>query len=454
MALIPNLCQFASCFSDNCCLAGCFQSPAAGTPVGPGIHPITITLTDCSHNTTITNCGLDFVVTAPSNCCVTPPTNMVLWLPFDETSGATTANYIPGGNPGTLLNGPTHNLGSYVANSLCFDAVNDYVQVASYPALGFGTGKFSVDAWVKPNTTGTIRGIVEHREVIPPLPTVRGYVLLLWSDNTIAFQMGDGSGGPNVGWQNFNSTLQVPLDGQWHHVAVTVQRPGAITAYLDCAPMLMGSSAPYPGSVTPPANIPLYVGGDPTPNSGFNGCIDEVELSRRALRADEIKAIYDARCKGKCRIDCYTGKVNILECWLGGFTNTLSFYNPSSVKQTFQWSLQPLPVGPGCTVAGINICQPRRRAAKSPAHETLPLPSLLAAPARGIDSRRRRARPGRRRHRESIPRAGAARGLGSGRVSWAGDLTARRRGWQMFIPARRLIGRNLFSTGALSSGGG
>jgi hypothetical protein len=72
-AYVPDLCQFTHCFRDNCCLASCAQSPAAGTPVGPGTYPILLTLTDCAGNTlTSTNCRLDFVVTDNgcfTNCC-------------------------------------------------------------------------------------------------------------------------------------------------------------------------------------------------------------------------------------------------------------------------------------------------------------------------------------------------------------------------------------------------
>jgi N-acetylneuraminic acid mutarotase len=231
--------------------------------------------------------------------CVPPPANMVLWLPLDETAGLSAQN-LAGGNNGVHVNGPSYNLGSHVANSLCFDAVDDYVQVASYPALGFGTGDFSMDAWVKVNAASFPgRVIVSHREVLTSPLRVRGYVLFLWPDNSIAFQMGDG----NANWQNFNSTLIVPLDNRWHHVAVTVQRSGAITAYLDGTQVqIMGSATLYPGSVTPPPNIPLYVGGDTVaPNATFNGCIDEVELFSRVLTQAEIHALWKADSAGKCK---------------------------------------------------------------------------------------------------------------------------------------------------------
>src|SRR5437773_10859188 len=48
--IVPDLCQFKQCYTDNCGPISCFQSPAAGTVVGPGITPITLTIKDCAGN--------------------------------------------------------------------------------------------------------------------------------------------------------------------------------------------------------------------------------------------------------------------------------------------------------------------------------------------------------------------------------------------------------------------
>src|SRR5207245_6491004 len=86
--------------------------------------------------------------TATVITCVPPPAGMTLWLPFDETSGTTSANLYPGGNNGTQINAPTVTSG-YVANSLCFDGSSQYVVVPDYSAINPGTGDLSIDAWVK-----------------------------------------------------------------------------------------------------------------------------------------------------------------------------------------------------------------------------------------------------------------------------------------------------------------
>jgi len=70
--MVPDLCRFTNCFSDDCCFPTCTQSPAAGSIVGPGTYPITVTVKDCSGNTNTTPCVLNLVVTAPSTGCETP----------------------------------------------------------------------------------------------------------------------------------------------------------------------------------------------------------------------------------------------------------------------------------------------------------------------------------------------------------------------------------------------
>jgi len=65
---IPDLCLPASvCASDNCGLVGCSQSPPAGTGVGIGVHPITVTVYDCASNAA--SCVVNFTVIAPAGGC-------------------------------------------------------------------------------------------------------------------------------------------------------------------------------------------------------------------------------------------------------------------------------------------------------------------------------------------------------------------------------------------------
>lgn len=63
--VIPDFCQYALlCAADNCGPITCTQSPPAGTLVGPGVHPLTVTVLDCASNAV--SCSLNFTVIAPA----------------------------------------------------------------------------------------------------------------------------------------------------------------------------------------------------------------------------------------------------------------------------------------------------------------------------------------------------------------------------------------------------
>jgi hypothetical protein len=94
---IPDLCKLSSsCASDNCGPLNCAQSPAAGTIVGPGTYPITITVSDCASNSA--SCVLNFVVTPPPGGCNTNP-------PCPLTLAATLNTGTTNGNGGLLPTG-------------------------------------------------------------------------------------------------------------------------------------------------------------------------------------------------------------------------------------------------------------------------------------------------------------------------------------------------------------
>jgi hypothetical protein len=430
--VVPNLCLFTNCFSAPC--GSVTQSPLAGTVLGPGSHMITVTVQNCAGSSLIcevpftvdpgptiacpanitlttssnsavaifsvtatgntgpvvcsppsgsafplgtnlvtctatnscTNVTCSFTVTVSAVTCTPPPANMVLWLKFDEAAGATAFNACAG-NHGALVNGPAHNPGQYVANSLCFDGVSQYVQVAPYPAMQFGTSDFSVDAWVKPATLdNSLRTIVDHREENGSV--VRGYTLFLGGNNSIGFQIGDG------GFVNYPFAASVvPVDGQWHHVAVTVKRndPQGIRVYVDgVADPLPRDPTGHPGSVTAGPCYPFRVASRSSSVSAlFPGCVDEVELFRRALTPSEVQSLFSARSQGKCRFSCQPGG-GLPACWSGGvITNSLVINNYLPTPQAFNWSLAPLPAGPGCSKPGPTF---------SPASGTLMVPAWSA----------------------------------------------------------------------------
>ena len=227
--------------------------------------------------------------------CVVPPGNLVLWLPFDETSGTTSANIAPvlGKNNGTQVGGPTVVLGAYVDNSLSFNG-SQYVMVTNYAAINPGpTQGFTLDAWVNRGTTGPNSPpwvVLDKRDPASGF----GYSLSVDYGHVFITLSGD----------NYDSSPEVvPADGQWHFIAVSVLpgSPGQGEIYID-------GNAPVPFTPTAAdvANLvtsaPFLVGKSiVSGNQPWQGGIDEVEMFGRALGASEIKGIFDAGPAGKCK---------------------------------------------------------------------------------------------------------------------------------------------------------
>ena len=239
--------------------------------------------------------------------CVPAPANLALWLPFDETSGPRAANLAPGGSPGSLINGPTHDLTGFVDHSLSFSGGNQSVAVPSYAAINPGTNQdFSLDAWVKrpvgaPNSPPSV--VLDKRDPVSHL----GYSLSV--DYGHVFLTMSGYNAADV-------TDQVPADGQWHFLAVTVARNQANGGHF-----YVDGNTPVaftPVNVNLTTSAPFLVGEsltDPGANQPWTGGIDEVEYFNRALSAAEVRAIYQAGAAGKCKPACVAAPAN-LALWL------------------------------------------------------------------------------------------------------------------------------------------
>jgi hypothetical protein len=239
----------------------------------------------------------------PSAPCVEAPTNLVLWLPFDEINGSTSANLAAPADPGTQVGNPTPILYAYVANSLSFNGVNQYVTVPDYPAIEIGTNDFTIDAWVQYPTNSSGGTILDKRTYIGGNYT--GYIFDL-SGGILLIQLDPGYFNGN----NFD-TNTVPADGNWHFVAVTVRRTSTngIQFYVDGHPTATSNPTSHEGSLS--NNASLQVGGSTLAGTYWQGGLDEVEVFNRALSTNELYTIYSAGTAGKCKPCCYLKDLTI-----------------------------------------------------------------------------------------------------------------------------------------------
>jgi Concanavalin A-like lectin/glucanases superfamily/Immunoglobulin domain len=287
-------------------------------PSGSGFSPGTTTTVLCvaSNCAGSASCSFTISIQCAANPCIPAPANMVLWLPFDETSGTNSANLVPGGNNGLRVNSPIVTSG-FVANSLSFDGASQYVDVPSYTAINFGTNDFSIDAWVRraaADTGTSARIIVDKRDQSGGVYTGFAFYLI-GSPGTLGFDLADGASFNGGTYTRYSSSFAVPNDQQWHHVAITVARghTNGLLFYLDgVADSVPGNPAVRPGSIS--SASPLRVGAQSS-SVGFlfSGSIDEVELFSRALAPTELAALFNAGSAGKCK--CVPAPANMV-LWL------------------------------------------------------------------------------------------------------------------------------------------
>jgi hypothetical protein len=155
--------------------------------------------------------------------------------------------------------------------------------VPSNPAYDFGTGDFTVEAWVLPATGGRVlarMGEGSSQDI--------GWALTLNADGTLTFEnryLGQ--------YYVMSSQPTVAFDGSWHHLAA-VREDVNVTVYFDGIPVsaqaqINASSLPL--NVT--TNLPVTVGansliGSDTNRNCLTGSFDEVRLWNRALATWEL----------------------------------------------------------------------------------------------------------------------------------------------------------------------
>ena len=223
---------------------------------------------------------------------IPPPPDMVGWWPGDGN-----ANDIIGSNDGTLQNGAKFDTGK-VDQAFSLDGFDDFVEVADDPSLDFGTGDFTVDAWINVDEsllTSVEIGVINKNSFYQNTP---GWTIEVSTFGEVQGQFHVSFWLTNLVWPGDTvvGTSGSQNSGVWHHLAVV--RQGQTTQmYFDG----VIHAETLSGSVLNVDNNEPVIIGDHSWGPNFPGLIDEVEIFNRALTEVEINAIFEAGSAGKTK---------------------------------------------------------------------------------------------------------------------------------------------------------
>ncbi|MBK7801803.1 MAG: VCBS repeat-containing protein [Chloracidobacterium sp.] len=197
---------------------------------------------------------------------------------------------------GTLLNAGGYSVGK-VGQSFNFQGVsNSGVTIPHSTQLGVNSTGFTSEFWMKSNGAQpeSLSSIIDKSH---GFADSTGWVFTAFSGEGGVVHFAIGRGG--AGTSDFAEVVSIAnaLDGNYHHIA-GVWDGASMALYVDGS--FQGSTPmTTPANNTRPLNLGFAWGGG-SPTRYFNGKIDDPAIYRRALAANEIKAIYQAGNLGKC----------------------------------------------------------------------------------------------------------------------------------------------------------
>jgi len=298
---------------------------------------------------------------APQACylgCYPPPPSMTAWYPLDEAGGPVSKDFIALKNA-TWVGSPVVTSGAYVGNSLRFPTSADYLNAPGGQGwINPGVGDFSIDFWFRSiDTNPNLRTFIDHRS----LASNTGYTIYAYQNPPrIGCGLNDNGGPP--GYTNFNSNVVSNLyDGQWHHIAVIVDRdsPTGGAFYVDALPVGSFDPTGRQGNLDNNGSFRIAQREVDYPCAALNGEMDEVEFFKRALSGPDIFGIYFAGAAGKCKTAACTQRAVMANPLLQDHTRTEVWMCTPGVSSTLYWSLLGLPASPpGCSIDGPTQISP------------------------------------------------------------------------------------------------
>jgi len=209
---------------------------------------------------------------------------LVLYYPFAENTGTTTADRSQTGMIGTLTNGPTWTT-SIMGYGLTLDGSNDYVSVAAPDSsVSFGT-TMAYSMWIYPTSTTAQRYYLMDPRGDGSTGGMDSYWLFdRVNSSTVTFTTG------NSGVEVISSNVTMGTN-QWYHVAA-VRSGSNWKIYLNGIEIKSGTTNSTSLTLSNSFRIGTYSGAGAGPQYYFQGNIDEAKIWNRTLSGNEVMLLY------------------------------------------------------------------------------------------------------------------------------------------------------------------
>jgi hypothetical protein len=160
----------------------------------------------------------------------------------------------------------------YGTGSISFDGTDDRLTAASSPNMAFGTGDFTVEAWIYPNTLSGERGFIQTSDTAGGLKTsyTTGIVILI---DVSPYRLI-----ANVGGTNVNSGSTYISATTWTHVAIT-RSSGSVRMFING--ILVGGPTTITTDLT---GQNVCIGGYYSTGYLWNGYVDDLRITKGFAR--------------------------------------------------------------------------------------------------------------------------------------------------------------------------
>lgn len=165
-------------------------------------------------------------------------------------------------------------------NSLDFNGSSEFLEIPNNPAFNIGTTSFSIEFWVLTNDMSNLEYLAVNRN-----SSSIGWAIWKNGSGTVGFAARDQLGN----YDSMFGTISQIDDGGWHHIAVTWNRGGVTTLYIDGGYETQ-KTLNVGGDISHTGDITLGYGVSPTTGNAtyLNGEIDEFRIWSEARSSGDI----------------------------------------------------------------------------------------------------------------------------------------------------------------------